>query len=136
MKKANIIILVLIAAAIGIIISTFGDLSTYETFSSAAQKPGTSFHVVGFLDSSKQQQYDPLTDPNLFTFYAKDKKGSIHQVIFSGPKPQDFERSEQLVMTGFMQGDDFHCSKILMKCPSKYEEDQIAIGSSPQAASM
>lgn len=127
MKKANIVILVLIAAAIGIIISSFGKFSTYETFASASEKPGTSFHVVGFLDSSMQQQYDPIKDPNLFTFYATDKKGALHQVIFNGPKPQDFERSEQLVMTGFMKDGDFHCSKILMKCPSKYEDDQIVI---------
>lgn len=136
MKKANIIILVLIAAVIAVIIGTFGDLSTYETFSSAAEKPGTSFHVVGYLDSTKAQHYDPIEDPNLFTFYASDKKGAVHQVVFTGPKPQDFERSEQLVMTGYMEGDQFHCNKILMKCPSKYEEDQIVIGNSPQAASM
>jgi len=131
-KKANIVILVLIAAAIGIIISSFGKFSTYETFASAAEKPGTSFHVVGYLDTAKAQHYDPITDPNHFTFYAKDKEGAIHQVIFNGTKPNDFERSEQLVMTGYMKGDAFYCNKILMKCPSKYEgNESVAIGNTP-----
>jgi cytochrome c-type biogenesis protein CcmE len=121
--------LVLIAAAIGIIISSFGKFSTYETFASAAEKPGTSFHVVGYLDTAKAQHYDPVQDPNHFTFYAKDKEGAIHQVIFNGTKPNDFERSEQLVMTGYMKDGNFHCSKILMKCPSKYEgNESVAIG--------
>lgn len=127
MKKANIIILVLIAAAIGIIVSSFGKFSTYETFASAADKPGRTFHVVGHLDTSHTQEYDPIRDPNRFVFYAKDKKDNLHKVIFNGTKPQDFERAEQLVMTGYMQNGDFHCAKIQMKCPSKYEADQIAV---------
>jgi len=127
MKKANIIILVVIAASIGIIISSFGKFSTYETFASAADKPGRTFHVVGYLDTAKQQEYNPLQDPNHFAFYAKDKKGNVHRVVFNGTKPQDFERSEQLVMTGYMDRDVFHCSKIQMKCPSKYEADKIVV---------
>jgi len=127
-KKASILILVLIAAAIAVIVSTFGQFSTYETFASASEKEGDVFHVVGFLDTvSGAQQYDPVKDPNLFTFFAKDKKGGTHKVIFNGAKPQDFEKSEQLVMKGYMKNGDFHCSQIQMKCPSKYENDQIAV---------
>ena len=37
-------------------------------------------------------------------------------------KPQDFERSEQIVLIGKVQGDEFHASDILMKCPSKYND--------------
>jgi cytochrome c-type biogenesis protein CcmE len=128
MKKANIVILIIIAAAISIIVSQFGKFSTYETFSSASEKPESTFHIVGFLDTSKTQVYDPIKDPNNFTFYAKDKKGATHKVMFSGARPQDFEKSEQLVMTGYMKDGDFHCNKIQMKCPSKYENDQVVVG--------
>ncbi len=128
MKKASILILILIAAAIAVIVSTFGQFSTYETFASASEKQGTVFHVVGFLDTvAGQQQYDPVKDPNYFTFFAKDKKGITQKVIFNGAKPQDFERSEQLVMKGYMKDGTFHCSQIQMKCPSKYENDQIVV---------
>lgn len=126
-KKASILILVLIAAAIGIVVASFGNFSTYETFASASEKPGNTYHVVGFLDKGQAQQYDPVKDPNYFSFYAKDKKGATHKVIFNGSRPQDFEKSEQLVMTGYMKDGHFHCSKIQMKCPSKYENDQIAV---------
>lgn len=135
MKKASILILVLIATAIGIVVGSYGKFSTYETFASAAEKPESTFHVVGFLDTTKGQQYDPIKDPNNFTFFAKDKKGATHKVIFNGTKPQDFERSEQLVMTGYMKDGNFHCSKIQMKCPSKYENDQIVIGNPTTAKS-
>jgi len=134
-KKASILILVLIAATIGILVASFGKFSTYETFASASEKPGHTYHVVGYLDKDQAQQYDPIKDPNNFVFFAKDKKGAIHKVIFAGSRPQDFEKSEQLVMTGFMKDGNFHCNKIQMKCPSKYENDQIAVAKQPATES-
>jgi cytochrome c-type biogenesis protein CcmE len=127
MKKAYIVVLILIAAAVGIIISSYGKFSTYETFETAMDKPGSTFHVVGQLDTARPQIYDPIVNPNQFVFYAKDKDGNSHKVIFNGTKPQDFERAEQLVMVGKMDGNDFRCSSIQMKCPSKYEADKIAV---------
>lgn len=131
MKKSSIVILVIIAAAIGVIIAQAGSFSTYETFKSASDKPESTFHIIGYLDTTQAQSYDPVKDPNYFTFFAKDKDGAIHKVIFNGARPQDFEKSEQLVMTGNMKDGNFHCNKIQMKCPSKYENDQIAVAGSP-----
>lgn len=134
MKKSSIIVLVLIAVIIGVIVSSFGSFSSYETFASANDREGKSLMVMGTLDTSQQMIYDPMLDANKFVFYAKDKKGEAQRVIFHGTKPQDFERSEQLVMTGYMKGGDFHCEKIQMKCPSKYENDQIAVATTlPQS---
>ncbi len=128
MKRTHIILLVLVAAAVTIIVSQFADFSTYETFASASKEPGKLYHVIGFLDNSKPFEYDPVKDPNHCTFYVKDKAGNLSKVVFNGAKPTDIEKSEQIVMTGSMQGDAFRCNKIQMKCPSKYQNDQVAIG--------
>lgn len=128
MKKMHIALLILVAAAVGIIVSMFGDFSSYETFSSAAKEQGKKYHVVGELVTTMPMEYNPVVDPNRFSFYVKDKSGQVNQVIFSGAKPTDIERSEQIVMTGHMEGDEFRCNKIQMKCPSKYVDDQIAVG--------
>jgi cytochrome c-type biogenesis protein CcmE len=48
-------------------------------------------------------------------------------VVFTCTKPEDFERSEQIVLTGHMVGNEFHASTILMKCPSKYTQDKIEV---------
>ena len=128
MKKTHIILLVLVAAAVAIIVSMFGDFSTYETFATAAQDPGKKYHVIGVLAQGKDMEYDPVKDPNHFTFYVQDKAGNVNRVIFNGAKPTDIEKSEQIVMMGYMDGEDFRCNKIQMKCPSKYKNDQIAIG--------
>lgn len=129
MKKINIVLLVLIAGAVAVIVANFGSFSTYETFASAAAQPGKQYHIIGHLDKQKGMNYDPLKDPNHFTFYVKDKSGTISQVIFNGSKPTDIEKSEQIVMTGYIDGKCFRCSKIQMKCPSKYKKDMVAVGS-------
>jgi cytochrome c-type biogenesis protein CcmE len=128
MKKSHIVILVLVAAAVCIIVSMFGDFSTYETFKSAAKEPGKAYHVIGYLEKDKTMAYDPQVDPNHFTFFVKDKAGNSSKVIFNGAKPTDIERSEQIVMTGYMDNGTFKCNKIQMKCPSKYKKDQVAVG--------
>lgn len=126
MKKSSIFGLVVIAIAIAVIVSVYSSSSTYGTFSDA-QETESQLQVVGQLDKAKELHYDATKDANYFSFYMKDNKGQNCKVVFTGAKPQDFERSEQIVLTGQMRGNEFHASKILMKCPSKYTQDKVEI---------
>ncbi len=127
MKRTHLILIVLIATAIGVIISTVGDSSSYETFEVARENPDEEYHVVGTLSRPESMMYNPEVDANLFTFYLKDGKGEEHEVVYYGTKPQDFERSEQVVIVGKMEGERFNAQKILTKCPSKYTEDTVEV---------
>ncbi len=127
MKKIHIIGIIIIAAALGVIISTISNSSTYAAFSEATQHPRSTYHVVGKLNKDKPFIYNPETNANLFGFYLVDNEGHERKVLYNGTKPQDFERSEQVVVIGKMNGEDFHCSQILMKCPSKYNGNQIDV---------
>ncbi len=122
MKKTHIIGIIVIALAIGAILSTVADSSTYASFSVALNNPDSEFHVVGQLNKEKEMLYDPQVDANLFSFYLIDNEGQESKVLFKGTKPQDFERSEQIVLTGKFNDGDFIANKILMKCPSKYND--------------
>ena len=126
MKKSSIFGLIVIAIAIAVIISVYSNSSTYGSFGDAT-KTNSELHIVGHLNKSKELFYDATKDANYFSFYMKDNKGEERKVIFTGTKPEDFERSEQLVLTGAMVGNEFHASKILMKCPSKYTQDKIEV---------
>jgi cytochrome c-type biogenesis protein CcmE len=126
MKKGSIFGIVVIAIAIAVIISTYSKTSTYGSFTDA-KETGTSLDVVGHLDKKKELTYDPTKDANYFSFFMTDRQGKECKVVFIGSKPQDFERSEQIVLTGQMTGNEFHASKILMKCPSKYTQDKIEV---------
>ncbi len=126
MKKSSIAGIIIIAIAICVIISTYSDSSTYGSFTDAKESK-SELHVVGHLDKQKELFYNPKQDANYFSFYMKDNKGLECKVVFTGTKPQDFEKSEQIVLTGKMVGTEFHASKILMKCPSKYTKDKIEV---------
>lgn len=130
MKKTSIILLIVAAVCVAGMVMMVGDFSTYETFATAKQKEGKKIHVIGTLDKSKEVVYDPAVNANYFSFYMKDKSGNITKVIFAGTRPTDFEKSTELVLTGKMQGNEFHCSKILMKCPSKYKDESTAYSAS------
>jgi cytochrome c-type biogenesis protein CcmE len=126
MKRSSILGLVTIAIAIAVIISVTSKSSSYGSFTDAKKTAG-ELSVVGHLDKQKVLYYDAKKDANYFSFFVKDKKGQECKVVFMGTEPQDFEKSEQIVLTGQMIGNEFHASKILMKCPSKYKQDQIEV---------
>lgn len=54
--------------------------------------------------------------------YIRDDAGETHQVVYQGSLPDGFERAESLVVIGKYRGDTFVATKILTKCPSKYQE--------------
>lgn len=126
MKKIHIIGLVIVAAMVGIVFTTISDSGTYVTFSKAAKGEGKKFHVVGVLNREKEFIYNPEKNANLFGFYLYDTDSVEMLVWYNDTKPQDFEKSEQIVVIGKVVNDEFHVAKgdLLMKCPSKYNGDR------------
>lgn len=124
MKKIHIIAIVGIAVALAVIVSTISNSSTYAPFRTAIENEGKTFHVVGKVNLQKDFIYNPEVNANLFGFYLVDNEGIEKLVMYNGTKPQDFERSEQIVVVGKMSGNDFHANQLLMKCPSKYNGNQ------------
>lgn len=126
MKKSHIALIIVIAVLIGAMITAINDSSSYADFAEAFANPDNEFHVVGQLNRDKETIYDPQTNPNEFVFYMKDINNVEHKVVLHKSKPQDFERSEQIVLIGKAMGDEFHANEILMKCPSKYTEGEVS----------
>ncbi len=126
MKKIYIVAIVMIAVAIGLLVNAADDMSTYATFSQAAQT-GEKVKIAGQLAKDKEMYYNPEEDPNYFSFYLIDTDGEERKVVLLSEKPQDFELSEQIVLTGKVQGDEFIATDMLMKCPSKYKDEEIYI---------
>ncbi len=122
MKPRFIILIVVISVAIAAIVSLYGNSSEYVTFETAQGQQGKEFHVIGELVKDSAITYDPVIDPNHLVFYLKDSTHNTQKVIFHSPKPADLERSEKVVIVGEMKPDAFYASKILLKCPSKYNE--------------
>lgn len=136
MKLSHIFGIVVIALAIGIIVATAGDASSYVTFkqADALAKDGNTemVHVVGKLKKDATGQieglgYHPEIDPNHFEFTLVDNDQRLQRVVYNSPKPADFDRSEQIVIVGNMADDHFQANKILLKCPSKYQDGKLEV---------
>jgi cytochrome c-type biogenesis protein CcmE len=125
MKKTHIIILLLIAGAIAVLVSYTGNLTTYETISSARQKEGKFVRLIAKWDRGNIE-YDAIRNPNYMVFTAVDTLGNKTKVVYRNSKPTDFEKSERLVLNGKMENGEFECKDMLMKCPSKYKDDPNA----------
>jgi cytochrome c-type biogenesis protein CcmE len=134
MKKIHLFAIGIIAIAIFILMSTASDASTYVSFREARERAQdgnvTKVHVVGRLPKDSQGNltgllYDPVIDPNHFEFTLIDTLKEAQRVVYYNPKPQDFDRSDQIVITGSMKGETFVADQILLKCPSKYTETEL-----------
>ncbi len=133
MKKTHIIGLIVIAIAISIVISTTGDASSYRNFTEAKELAEngntTPIHVVGKLKKQNNQVVGIEQSPDKlsFSFIMVDENNVEQKVFRPDPMPTDFLRSEQVVVIGAYRNDTFVAEKILLKCPSKYKEEEIKI---------
>src|SRR5687767_10889535 len=119
MKISRILASVVIVVAASIIYSSLAGASRYADFSQVFNKPGEKFTVIGKLDRTKQM----IDLPTHLEFYLIDDQKNERKVIYNKTKPQDFERSEKIVMTGRAKGNDFMATELLLKCPSKYNNE-------------
>ncbi len=135
MKKSHVLAIGVIAVAIVIIISTAGDASTYVDFEQAYQLASTGsspqVHVVGQLPKDGAGQVvgiEKSTDNLSFSFLLIDDKNKEQKVFYNEPMPPDFLRSEKVVVIGNYENGQFIAKKILLKCPSKYQEQKLNAG--------
>lgn len=126
MKKTHILAIGILAIAIGILISASKDVTTYANFAQATQS-GEKVKLVGQLVKDRQVEYNPEKNADFLAFWLRDDKGEIRRVELNAAKPQDFERSESIVLTGEMKGDVFAASEMLLKCPSKYKDQEVYV---------
>lgn len=132
MKKTHIIAIAVIAICAAIIMTTAGDASSYVTFHEA-QAMATAgqdkmIHVVGQLKKDEQGHIvglNPSPDKLSVSFVMVDQDGQEQQVYYNEPMPSDLVRSEQTVVIGSYHKDLFVADQILLKCPSKYQEEEI-----------
>ncbi|MBL7780528.1 MAG: cytochrome c maturation protein CcmE [Saprospiraceae bacterium] len=126
MKKTHILAIGILAIAIGILISASKDVTTYANFAQATQS-GEKVKLVGQLVKDRQVEYNPEKNADFLAFWLRDDKGEIRRVELNAAKPQDFERSESIVLTGEMKGEVFAASEMLLKCPSKYKDQEVYV---------
>ena len=124
MKKIHIVLICIAFCALGAILSTLMSSGTYADFSTAIEKPEDTFTVSGRLLLNAPILYEPEKNPDQFSFSMQDSTGKTMHVILKQAKPYDFERAEGLVVTGQVKNGIFVATEVLLKCPSKYNQQK------------
>ncbi|MEW6622938.1 MAG: cytochrome c maturation protein CcmE [Bacillota bacterium] len=98
-------------------------LNPYVTFAQAAHT-GRTVQVLGYL-TGEEITYD-LENKHL-RFYLTDEEGTRTLITYEGAKPNNMEHAESIVVMGRIEEGVFLAQKMLVKCPSKYEEEKESV---------
>ncbi|MCS6904829.1 MAG: cytochrome c maturation protein CcmE [Bacteroidia bacterium] len=121
MKTLSIIGIIAIAILMAVLMVNFAsEVSEYTNFEQA-RKMQKEVHVVAKWVMKEKAHYDPQKD--IFEFYLQDSTNNIARVHYPDPMPANFEKAEKVVVCGRYEGNIFKANKILMKCPSKYNDN-------------
>lgn len=124
LKPLHLIGIAIIALAI--VSGMYGLQSSFRPYTTSideAVKSGRAVQLAGFLGSTGE--YD---DKGNFTFNLKDETGKMVQVVYPKAKPANFEQAISIVAIGHFDSTQnvFYADDMLVKCPSKYQEQMNA----------
>jgi cytochrome c-type biogenesis protein CcmE len=119
LKRGIALGVVVIAAGVGLMsLLTGGGVTPYVGFSEA-RAAKNNVQVMGEI-ATTETSYD--TNAGAFTFYITDANGDRMKVVYDGTKPGNFDQATSVVCIGQYKNDEFHAEKLLIKCPSKYQD--------------
>lgn len=111
--------IVVIAAGVGLMsLVTGGGVTPYVGFTEA-RAAKSNVQVLGEIVAG-ESGYD--TQAGAFSFFISDAKGDKMKVVYDGTKPGNFDQATSVVCVGHYTNDAFHAEKLLIKCPSKYQD--------------
>jgi cytochrome c-type biogenesis protein CcmE len=123
-KTIIAIVVVVIAAVVGLSsLFTGGGMISYVSFSEA-RNADSNVQVMGEIQDTGAS-YE--IESGSFIFYISNDTGDRMKVIYRGTKPGNFDQATSVVCIGQYRDDAFYADKLLVKCPSKYQ-DQAADG--------
>lgn len=121
--KIIIGVLVIVAALIYLIIGGLqGSAAYYVTIAELHSRPeladGKGIRIHGVVDPATIQWNAAAVE----LYFDLHDEGDTLRVFYQGIKPDQLADAQQVVMEGRLRPDGvFHASKIMLKCPSKYE---------------
>ena len=123
MKRAYWAGAVLVLGFLVLGLSTFSrSMTPYVSFAEAKAAPRT-VQVMGALEKGTSH-YDATSKTLHFTLLDMNTKEPI-AVAYTDVKPANFEDAVSIVAIGRYENGVFAAEKLLVKCPSKYQGEEI-----------
>ncbi len=118
MKVGAILSVAVAAVAVGAAMVAFLlNASPYVTIAEAKRLDGSNLHVAAEIDKSTLRA---VTGKEVrFTVF--EEGGDRLNVVYDGPPPSNMGEAAQVVVIGGMRNGEFHATKMLLKCPTKYQ---------------
>ena len=118
----GLLVIALVAALIvQATVSTGAYYMTVSELQAAPHRVGERVRVSGsVVDGSEDWNAREIT----LRFAISDEDGAQLPIVFYGPRPDNFQRAASAIIEGELLADgSFQADTLLLKCPSRYEED-------------
>jgi cytochrome c-type biogenesis protein CcmE len=123
MKKAYWLGAAVLLGFVVLGLSTFSKSMTPYVSFQEAKTSGRTVQVMGALEKGTSR-YDIATKTLHFNLVDPHTKDVI-PVTYTDVKPANFEDAVSIVAIGKYQADAFRAEKLLVKCPSKYQGEEV-----------
>ncbi|MEE9554768.1 MAG: cytochrome c maturation protein CcmE [candidate division Zixibacteria bacterium] len=124
-KTVIVVAVVVIAAGVGFwSLIGGGGVTPYVGFVEA-RAAGGNVQVMGVVLEG-ETQYN--SEDGSFSFLITDDTGDKLKVVYSGTKPGNFDQAESVVCIGKYSEKTFYAERLLVKCPSKYQDELLEPG--------
>jgi cytochrome c-type biogenesis protein CcmE len=113
-------IAVIVVFAVLALYSFQSSLNPYVTIAEAAET-ARQVQVMGYIEDPASIGFD--RESGKLQFLLTDDEGTTVKVIYEGPRPDNLDHADSIVVVGYYRDGLFAAEKLLVKCPSKYEQD-------------
>ena len=128
-KKIKFIVggVMVFLAVLYLIYAGFSSNSTYfltvdELYAKGDSILDRNVRVAGKVDA---ETIDFDNRDLILAFDVTSESGERLHVVFNGPKPDQMREGAEAILEGKYDGQSFEAQSLLLKCPSRYEEDGI-----------
>jgi cytochrome c-type biogenesis protein CcmE len=98
-------------------------MTVNELKSQATTIQGQRVRVNGNVVAGTED-WKPEVNPPTLKFSIQDEHGGVLPVVFNGPRPDNFQRAASAIVEGeLLPNGSFQAETLLLKCPSRYEEE-------------
>jgi cytochrome c-type biogenesis protein CcmE len=97
-------------------------LTVDELYAKGDSMVDRTVRVSGWVDA---ETIDFNNRDLILQFDVTSETGERMHVVFNGPKPDQMREGAEAIIEGQYNGSEFNANELLLKCPSRYEEDGI-----------
>jgi cytochrome c-type biogenesis protein CcmE len=131
-KPAYLVACFILLGSLGFTLYSFRP-TPYVSVAQARERPGETLQVQGKI-LKETVRYEISNGRGELKFEIMDKHNHRMQVVYPQAKPENFDEATNVDAIGRYENGVFRANTLLVKCPSKYSDEQTLPGQKPSSA--